>query len=251
MKFVVEFPKKESQKKLAKSPTPKSKTPTTKRKAKTTTGKSKSKSTRTFTETSPVEEDGMDNGLQFNELGDDSSDDSLAAATVASRSTKRDTPSLLPPEHTRKLVDKLKSLTGLWAKEEQEMGNHVFYWHIMTTATMKTIANSVPMTTEELSALGVLGEKILDEYGSRLIRQINSFVQTEKLSEYVQNRPIKRAKTDEASPAIPPAGTSHQPGATREVIDIEDEFAVDIDFAAIPLPEVTSTMPSTSSHFNK
>jgi hypothetical protein len=120
----------------------------------------------------------------------------------------------------------------------------------MTTATMKTIANSVPMTKEELSALGVLGEKLLDEYGSRLIRQINSFVQTENLTEYVQNRPIKRAKTDEASPTPPPqAGTSYQRVTKREVIDVDDEFDVDIDFAAIPLPDVTSTMPGTSSHF--
>ena len=72
----------------------------------------------------------MENGLQFDELGGDSSDDSIAAATVAT-SSKRDTPSLLPPEYTRKLVEKLKSLTGLWAKEEQEMGHQVFCKYIV------------------------------------------------------------------------------------------------------------------------
>ena len=56
------------------------------------------------------------------------------------------------------------------------------------------------MTKEDLAALGVLGEKRLDEYGDRLIRQISAFVKKENLTEYVNSRPGKRAKQSADAP---------------------------------------------------
>jgi hypothetical protein len=41
------------------------------------------------------------------------------------------------------------------------------------------------MTVEELSALAVLQEKTLLEYGDRLVRHIKQFVKDESLEEYV------------------------------------------------------------------
>jgi anion-transporting ArsA/GET3 family ATPase len=50
---------------------------------------------------------------------------------------------------------------------------------------IKKIAYAVPMTVEELSALAVLQEDTLEEYGDRLVRHIKNFVKDESLEEYV------------------------------------------------------------------
>lgn len=96
----------------------------------------------------------------------------------------------------------------------------------------------MPTTKEELAALGGLGEKILEEYGSRIIRQINCFVEKENLSEYVKKRPVKRAKQTADMPSKKPGSSLAGTGGKQpkqEVIDVEDdEFDdCDIDFAAI------------------
>ena len=112
----------------------------------------------------------------------------------------------------------------------------------MSSEVIKTIASSVPTSIEELGALGVLGEQKLQEYGSRLVRQINKFVEDEGLDGYIKKRP-KRAKLSQSSNSTS-KGRKGKPIETKpkpkEVImlddDDDDEFGCDIDFSAIEEP---------------
>jgi hypothetical protein len=65
-------------------------------------------------------------GLTFIEVDDnsDQEDDSHADATV--RGSKALAPSTLPYKHNKALVEKIKSLTQVWAEEERLLGNSVF-----------------------------------------------------------------------------------------------------------------------------
>ena len=65
-------------------------------------------------------------GLTFIEVDDssDQEDDSHAGATV--RGSKAIAPSALPYKHNKALVEKIKSLTQVWAEEERLLGNSVF-----------------------------------------------------------------------------------------------------------------------------
>ena len=64
----------------------------------------------------------------------------------------------------------------------------------MSNNAMGTIAAQVPLTVEELSELGVLGENVVIEYGDRLIKNINSFIEQNALEIYIQSREPKRKK---------------------------------------------------------
>mmetsp|Transcript_7040 Transcript_7040/g.10639 ORF Transcript_7040/g.10639 Transcript_7040/m.10639 type:complete len:83 (-) Transcript_7040:811-1059(-) len=79
------------------------------------------------------------------------------------------------------LVDRIKKLVSMWADEERMNGNKVFYWNIMNTDAMNTIATQVPTPLEELSLFGIPGEHIERENGVRLIKSIRSFVELENL----------------------------------------------------------------------
>jgi hypothetical protein len=73
---------------------------------------------------------------------------------------------------------------------------------------VKTVAEQVPTTVEELAALDILGESKLNEYGDRLVRQIQSFVDEKGLQEYINQRPLKRPKRLESeSPPTVLAGS--------------------------------------------
>lgn len=64
-------------------------------------------------------------GLTFIEVDDsDQEDDSHTGATV--RGSKPIAPSALPYKHNKALVEKIKSLTQVWAEEERLLGNSVF-----------------------------------------------------------------------------------------------------------------------------
>ncbi len=62
----------------------------------------------------------------------------------------------------------------------------------MSNNAISAIAEQIPLTIEELSELGVLGENVVKEYGERLIKNINAFVEQNALQVYVQNRDAKR-----------------------------------------------------------
>jgi hypothetical protein len=100
----------------------------------------------------------------------------------------------------------------------------------MKPESIKKIAWTVPTTNEELTALGVLGENIIKEYGERLLRAINNFVEKENLSELVaQKPPSKKVKVANVAKlnAIP------KPNVPNESFD---EFETDVDFGAIDMP---------------
>ena len=68
-------------------------------------------------------------------------------------------------------------------------------WNIMSNSAMSTLAAQVPTSTKELAELGVLGENVVKEYGERLIKNINAFIQQEKLQKYLEHRKSKRTKS--------------------------------------------------------
>ena len=134
----------------------------------------------------------------------------------------------------------------MWADEEMMNGNKVFYWNIMNNKAMGTIASQVPQTIDELNDLGVMGENVVKEYGDRLIKNLNAFVEQNDLQKYLEGKENKRRKLD--------AGNSKTPAATKKVaspinIDDDDDFDLDIDFSAIELPEGPSQ--TKSSYFKK
>lgn len=107
--------------------------------------------------------------------------------------------SILPQNHTDTLMKRIKKLVTMWADEEIMNGNKVFYWNIMNNTAMSTIAAQVPLSINELNSLGVLGENVVKEYGDRLIKNINSFVQQNELEKYMNARDAKRQKTGDVT----------------------------------------------------
>jgi hypothetical protein len=119
-------------------------------------------------------------------------------------------------------------------------------WNIMSTDDIKIIADHVPTTVEELTALGVLGENKVAEYGDRIIDAVCRFVASKNLQEFVdQRRPLKRPKTADS------ASSDSKPSAIVIEIDDDDEFDVpEIDFSAISIPgEVSSKSAGKSPYF--
>ena len=106
----------------------------------------------------------------------------------------------------------------------------------MSHQHVKSIAYHAPTTVEELEECG-LPENVKKDYGDRLLKNINTYIEMEKLQSYLASRPKKKHK----SGSVPVAAAAK----AADVIDIqdsEDEFDDDgIDFSAIPLP---SSQPS-------
>uniref|UniRef100_A0A7R9ZIQ7 HRDC domain-containing protein n=1 Tax=Craspedostauros australis TaxID=1486917 RepID=A0A7R9ZIQ7_9STRA len=136
----------------------------------------------------------------------------------------------------------------LWAKEEQTYGNNIFYWHIMKSEETKVIASNVPTTKEELVTLGVLGENKINQYGDKLLRGINRFIESNGLEGYLKKakpgskRPLSdggggSAAATGASPANQPTKRRaiERPGANKlsDAFSDDEEFATDIDFGAL------------------
>ncbi len=81
----------------------------------------------------------------------------------------------------------------------------------------------------------MLPEKFQKEYGDRLLKNINHYIQQEKLQKCIEDRQAKKRKTDNAS-------------NDNNVIVVDDEFDDGIDYAAIELPATqNSGEPSASS----
>ena len=111
-------------------------------------------------------------------------------------------------------------------------------WNIMNNSAMTTIAAQVPTSMEELSDLGILGENVINDYGERLVRNISSFVQQEKLEKYLERRAAKRPKvaggTSAAAASSSTAGIAGK--APKGVGKENEDFDAGIDFSAIDLP---------------
>lgn len=223
--FIVEFPiatskkapGKENKEASVKSSTKKKKTPA---KKKADQDKSATKTKRKSPKESVVET------YEISDSSDDEDDDRLGSATSSDGKVEE----VLPPIKTKELLEIIKKLSTAWAQEERLYGKEVFYWNILSHHAMKSIASHVPMSVDELSALGVLGENIVKEYGPRLIKALTAFVSKNNFEDLISSRPTKRLKID---------STTDPNAASR---DGEDEFDAGIDFAAIDL---TSTSGSS------
>jgi superfamily II DNA helicase RecQ len=244
--FHVDFPsdaskakgnsKKKASQKEDSTPSSKSKSASSKKSKKSSTKKTSAKTPKTL-----KVKDGKFL-VPHVEILDDSDED----RKVGSKSKSPGEKSILPRNHTEVLVKRIKKLVSMWADEEMMNGNKVFYWNIMNNKAMGTIASQVPQTIDELNDLGVMGENVVKEYGDRLIKNLNAFVEQNDLQKYLEGKENKRRKLD--------AGNSKTPAATKKVaspinIDDDDDFDLDIDFSAIELPEGPSQ--TKSSYFKK
>eukprot|EP00956_Cyclotella_meneghiniana_P023235 scaffold44786_cov61-Cyclotella_meneghiniana.AAC.11 len=125
------------------------------------------------------------NNTSLNEVGNPQEDFDFGSKRPAEES-------ILLTEHTEELVDRLKTLIGVMADEEQMNGNP---WNIMSTDQIKHIAAKVPTTTEELTGCD-LPENIVTTYGERLLKNINEFIETNDLQNCFDDHPKKKSKSN-------------------------------------------------------
>lgn len=183
------------------------------------------------------------------EIIDESDDDeefvnnSSVKRKAVKRSNSPGEKSILPQNHTEVLVKRIKKLVSMWADEEVMNGNKVFYWNIMNNKAMGTIASQVPLTIEELNDLGIIGENVVKEYGDRLIKNLNAFIEQNNLQKYTMNK-RRKVEVESEPPPMPPqkAPDSHM------MLD-DDEFE-GIDFSSIDIPDGPINSKAKSSYFN-
>jgi hypothetical protein len=144
-----------------------------------------------------------------------------------------------------------------FAEEEMMNGKKVFYWHIMKQEAMNEIAAKVPMSSDELNDLGVVGENVAAEYGDRVIRMIRSFIEQNNLQKYTDAKPkTKRQKTGHSAEnrssesggsgvsSTKMGETTKQPSSNEIVDDFAD---LDVDLFNIP----DDGQGNQSSYFKK
>lgn len=66
-------------------------------------------------------------------------------------------------------------------------------WNILSIDQMGHLAAQVPTTDEELAECNI-PQNICTQYGDRLLKSINAFIDMEELHEYIENRPKKKPK---------------------------------------------------------
>ena len=105
-------------------------------------------------------------------------------------------------------------------------------WNIMSFQQIKAIAAEAPTTIEELTECG-LPVNIVKDYGERLLKNINTYIESNDLKRYIESRPKKKPKSNQ----LAVAAAAKAPSVINVLDDSEDEFDDDgIDFSAIPLP---------------
>lgn len=110
-----------------------------------------------------------------------------------------DEKTVLSKTETKNLLARIKKLVSMWADEEQRNGNNVFYWNILNHQNMAIISSKVPTTVEELASCDI-SENIIRQYGERLVKSINTFIEEENLEKYIENRPPqKKLKSDSSA----------------------------------------------------
>lgn len=101
----------------------------------------------------------------------------------------------LPTIHTDALLKRIKKLVNMWAEEEQMNGNKVFFWNIMSSQEMSIVANQAPTSLDELADCDCFCTQIVQmQYGERLIKNINAYIEQEKLQQYIQDRQQQQKK---------------------------------------------------------
>ena len=270
--FFVEFPRKVTAAK-AKTTNPKTKDSTKKKSSTKEPKRPKAKKSTSSKDTRTDATDMGGLRFTEIEVGDsDDDDDSMLDGSKESAHNSDNMEPVLPHQHTKKIADVLKTLVRRWADEEQLMGNNVHCksnihveniclrranatkltkafllfpifvilfkivsdWNILTGEDVKTIASDAPTSLDELKALGILGEKKLEEYGARIVKPIKRYVEKEGLEDQLLERK-QTAKSFKESTGT--ATTRIRP--SKEIIEIQDddddEFDDGIDYSAIDL----------------
>ena len=63
-------------------------------------------------------------------------------------------------------------------------GSNVFYWNILNNPKMMNVANKVPTSMDQLASCD-LSQNFIQQYGERLIKNINAFIEHENLQTYI------------------------------------------------------------------
>ena len=99
----------------------------------------------------------------------------------------------------------------------------------MSNQKMAIVAKLVPTQIEELADCEI-PENVQKQYGERLIKNINAYIEQENLLRFIQNRPKKKLKTTME------ADDAENKPILIHIQDSDDEFDDGIDYAAINLP---------------
>jgi len=94
----------------------------------------------------------------------------------------------------------------------------------MSNNAIASLSHQVPTTNEELSSMGLLGENIVKEYGERLVKSINAFLEQENLKGSIERRSLKRGRIANCS------------DLKASAVQGADEFDCGIDFSMIEIP---------------
>lgn len=117
----------------------------------------------------------------------------------------------------------------------------------MGSENMRKVAFRVPTTMEELVDCD-LPENVRKQYGDRLIRSINAYIEQETLQRYIDNRPKKKQKVAVAEDCV--KLESSKPILIDVPDDSEDEFDDGIDYSAIELPSSQTQQQRPSNDMN-
>ena len=116
----------------------------------------------------------------------------------------------------------------------------------MGNQKMANVATLVPTTLDELADCE-LPQNVQKQYGERLIKNINAYIEQESLQKYVENRPKKKQKA-----AVEMSNLESKP----ILIDVpdsdnDDEFEDGIDYAAIEIPVPAQPVEKQSNPYNQ
>ena len=109
----------------------------------------------------------------------------------------------------------------------------------MSNQKMAVVAKLVPTQLDELVDCEI-PENVQKQYGERLIKNINAYIEQENLLHFIQNRTKKKLKT-----TMEGNDTESKP-ILIDIQDSDDEFDDGIDYAAINLPTGNSSEGLTS-----
>ena len=84
-------------------------------------------------------------------------------------------------------------------------------WNIVSDQMIANIATQVPTTLNELLGCGI-PENVQKQYGERLVKSINTFIDIEQIQRYIENRLTKKPRIMDIPSIIQ---ISKQPSNTR------------------------------------
>lgn len=106
---------------------------------------------------------------------------------------------------------------------------------------MANVSTIVPTTMEELTECNI-PQNVQKQYGERLIKSINAYIEQCTLHQYIENRPKKKQKTSNVE-----NNTKSSKPVLIDVPDSEDEFGDDAIFSAISMPGQISNVPNNNA----